>query len=65
MESLELQRRLEFSAGIFFFLLTNWGLNSGPCACKAGALLFSATPPVHFAQVILEMGSLNYWPGLA
>jgi hypothetical protein len=41
----------------------DWGLNSGLCACKAGAL-----PPVCFALVILEMvgGSqeLFAWSGL-
>jgi hypothetical protein len=23
----------------FFFFLRDWGLNSGPCSCKGGALL--------------------------
>jgi hypothetical protein len=46
------------SAGIIllssFWGLWGWGLNSGLCTCKAGALPW-ATSPVHFALVILEM----------
>jgi hypothetical protein len=33
-----------------------WGLNSGLRTCKAGTSITSATPLLHFAVVILEMG---------
>jgi hypothetical protein len=40
---------------ICLFVLWNWGLNSGLCACRAE----EATTPVHFALLILEMESLE------
>jgi hypothetical protein len=48
-----------------FFFLHHWGLNSGLHTCKASALTAEATPPVHFALVILETGFENYLLGLA
>jgi hypothetical protein len=44
----------------------DWALNSGPHGCWLGRCSTAwATPPVHFAPVILEMGGLkNYLPGL-
>jgi hypothetical protein len=43
---------VEFSLLLLFW---DWGLNSGLCTCKAGALLLEAH--LHFALVILGMGS--------
>jgi hypothetical protein len=41
----------------FFSCVWNWSLNSRLYTCEADTLQFEVTPPVHFALVILEMGS--------
>jgi hypothetical protein len=42
---------------VVFFSCKDWHLNSGLHSCKAGTLPLEPLSPVHFALVILEMGS--------
>jgi hypothetical protein len=46
-----------FSFLFFFFFWRYWGLNSGFCACLAGALTPENNPQPFFALVIFLMGS--------
>jgi hypothetical protein len=43
---------------IYFNNFGGGGGGSGLHDCTAGTLLLKATPPIHFALIILEMGNL-------
>jgi hypothetical protein len=48
-----------------FFSLWDWGLNSGLCACKAGALLLEPQPQTILVWLFWRWGLVIYLPGLA
>jgi hypothetical protein len=58
--------RLGLYLFVHLFIYSNSGLNwywcsnSGLCACEGSTSTTSATPPAHFAVVVLEMGSHIY-----
>jgi hypothetical protein len=58
-ESLQMHSQKPICAFIYLFIYFwwDWGLNSGLCTYKAGGLLLEPHLQVHFALVILEMGS--------
>jgi hypothetical protein len=60
-----LELGLSHSSQGFFVSWWSKGLNSELCACKAGHCTGWATPPVHFAVIILKIGLTNYFPRLA
>jgi hypothetical protein len=56
-----------FLAALYFFFFQNWGLNSGPYACKM--LYHLNYAPAYFALVIFQIQSVFFCfcfcPGLA